>query len=225
MTVVRHDYWTCGPEPTSHNYWSLHALESMLHNLRRHHRGKPTQLEWPPLTATREPSHSATKTQHSQMIKYILQKRVSGRKLNKKGRASSIWITPSKELLEISLCALLWLRVEVGSVPGPQLVLVVCLQRQTQHAWNSNRHESSQLNAVVDDRDCEELKVFIGLGFLEGGKGQGRFTEDEGLEMVLKKKDLECVRVCACMCTCVWEEGSKKMKSNIWVSALPWPLV
>ena len=67
----------------------------------------------------------------------------------------------------------------------------------------------------MDDRDCEELKVFIGLGFLEGGKGQGRFTEDEGLEMVLKKKDLECVRVCVCMCTCVWEEGSRKMKSNI----------
>lgn len=63
----------------------------------------------------------------------------------------------------------------------------------------------------MDDRDFEELKVFIGLGFLEGGKGQGRFMEDEGLEMILKKKDLECV----CVCTCVGEEGSRKMKSNI----------
>ena len=44
----------------------------------------------------------------------------------------------------------------------------------------------------------DELKVFIGLGFLEGGKGQGRFMEDEGLEMILKKKDLECV--CAHVC-------------------------
>lgn len=50
----------------------------------------------------------------------------------------------------------------------------------------------------MDDRDSEELKVFIGLGFLEGGKGQGRFMEDEGLEMILKKKDLECV--CAHVC-------------------------
>ena len=54
----------------------------------------------------------------------------------------------------------------------------------------------------MDDRDCEELKVFIGLGFLEGGKGQGRFTEDEGLEMILKK-DLERVRVCVYVHMCV----------------------
>lgn len=52
----------------------------------------------------------------------------------------------------------------------------------------------------MDDRDSEELKVFIGLGFLEGGKGQGRFMEDEGLEMILKKKDL----VCVCVCAHVW---------------------
>ena len=41
--------------------------------------------------------------------------------------------------------------------------------------------------------------MFIGLGFLEGGKGQERFTEDEGLEMILKK-DLECMCVCVCVC-------------------------
>ena len=65
----------------------------------------------------------------------------------------------------------------------------------------------------MDDRDCEGLKVFIGLGFLEGGKGQGRFTEDEGLEMILKK-DLECVCVCVCVCVYVHMCVGRRLKED-----------
>ena len=65
----------------------------------------------------------------------------------------------------------------------------------------------------MDDRDCKELKVFIGLGFLEGGKGQERFTEDEGLEMILKK-DLECECVCVCVCVCVHMCVGRRLKED-----------
>ena len=64
---VRHNYWACALEPVSHNYWAHMpqllkpaCLQPMLHNKRSHRNEKP------PLAATRESSHTATKTQRSQ---------------------------------------------------------------------------------------------------------------------------------------------------------------
>ena len=56
------------------NYWSLHALEPVLHNKRGHCSEKPVHhtKEQPLLTAARETSWAATKTQHGQ--KYIHKK-------------------------------------------------------------------------------------------------------------------------------------------------------
>ena len=60
--LVRHNYWACALEPVSHNYWA-HVPQLL----------KPARLEpvlrnkeQPPLTATRESLHAATKTQRSQ---------------------------------------------------------------------------------------------------------------------------------------------------------------
>ena len=71
---VRHNYWACALDPANHNYWA-HVpqllkptrLGPMLHNTRSHHSEKPAYLkeEQPPLAATRESLHAATKTQRS----------------------------------------------------------------------------------------------------------------------------------------------------------------
>ena len=55
------------------NYWSPRPQESMLSSKKSHHNEKPQE---PPLTATREKVHVATKTQHNQklMNKYINKK-------------------------------------------------------------------------------------------------------------------------------------------------------
>ena len=62
----------------SHNYWARMpqllkpaCLEPVLHNKRSHRSEKPTHRneEWPPLAATRESLHTATKTQRSQKKK------------------------------------------------------------------------------------------------------------------------------------------------------------
>ena len=72
---VCHNYWASALEPASHNYWA-HVpqllkparLEPVLCNKRSHCDEKPAHHneEWPPLAATRESLHSATKTQRSQ---------------------------------------------------------------------------------------------------------------------------------------------------------------
>ena len=60
---VRHNYWTCTLEPTSHNCWAHvpqllgpTCLEPVLHNGRGHCDVRPThhREQWPPLAATRE---------------------------------------------------------------------------------------------------------------------------------------------------------------------------
>ena len=38
----QHNSWTCAIEPMSHNYWSLRALEPVLHNKRSHRNEKPS---------------------------------------------------------------------------------------------------------------------------------------------------------------------------------------
>ena len=38
----RHNYWACAREPGSHNHWSMHALEPILHK-RSHCNEKPDQ--------------------------------------------------------------------------------------------------------------------------------------------------------------------------------------
>ena len=69
---VRHNYWACALEPVSHNYWAhvpqllkSTCLELVLHNKRSHRNEKPAHRneEQPPITATRESLHAATKTQ------------------------------------------------------------------------------------------------------------------------------------------------------------------
>ena len=72
---VRHNYWSCALEPMSHNYWA-HVpqllkparLEPVLRNKRSHRSEKPAHRneQQPPLAATRESLHAATKTQCSQ---------------------------------------------------------------------------------------------------------------------------------------------------------------
>ena len=66
-----HNYWACALEPASHNYWA-HApqllkpvhLEPVLRNKRSHCNEKPAHCneEQPPVAATRESPHVATKT-------------------------------------------------------------------------------------------------------------------------------------------------------------------
>ena len=75
LEPVSHNYWAWALEPASHNYWA-HVpqllkpvcLEPVLRNKRSHDNEKPAHCneEWPPLAATRESPHTATKTQHSQ---------------------------------------------------------------------------------------------------------------------------------------------------------------
>ena len=77
--LVRHNYWACALEPTSHNYWSPRAtttearapqllkptrLEPVLRNKRSHRNEKPAHHneEEPPLAPNRESPHAATKT-------------------------------------------------------------------------------------------------------------------------------------------------------------------
>ena len=74
---VRHNYWACTLQPASHNYWARvpqllkpACLEPVFRNKRSHCNEKPAHRnrnkEKPPLSATRESPHAATKTQHSQ---------------------------------------------------------------------------------------------------------------------------------------------------------------
>ena len=57
-----HNYWACALEPVNHNYWSPCAttIEACAP------RGHAPQQDKPPLTATRESPHAATKTQCNQ---------------------------------------------------------------------------------------------------------------------------------------------------------------
>ena len=72
---VRHNYWACALEPTSHNSWAYvpqllkpACLEPLLRNKGSHHNEKPVHRkeEQPPLAATKESPCAATKTQRSQ---------------------------------------------------------------------------------------------------------------------------------------------------------------
>ena len=72
---VRHNYWACALEPASHNHWDCMSqlpkpacLEPVLRNKRSHHSERPTHWneEQPPLAATGQSPHTATKTQCSQ---------------------------------------------------------------------------------------------------------------------------------------------------------------
>ena len=72
---VCHNYWACTLEPVSDSYWALMpqllrpaCLESVLHNKRSHCNEKPAHHneEQPPLAASRESLHTATKTGHGQ---------------------------------------------------------------------------------------------------------------------------------------------------------------
>ena len=72
---VRHNYWACALESTSHNCWAYKPqllkpthLEPVLHNKRSHRNEKTAHCnkEQLPLAATRESPHAATKTQCSQ---------------------------------------------------------------------------------------------------------------------------------------------------------------
>ena len=46
---VHHNCWVCALEPGSHNYWSLHTGEFILHNKKSHHKEKPTHCKESPL--------------------------------------------------------------------------------------------------------------------------------------------------------------------------------
>ena len=70
-----YNYWACALEPRNCDYWahvcsywSLQALEPVLHNKRSHHDEKSTRRIWR-VTLTRHnqrEAHVAVKTQHSQ---------------------------------------------------------------------------------------------------------------------------------------------------------------
>ena len=86
--LVREDS-TChgATKPMHHNYWAHMPqllkparLGPMLHNKRSHRNEKPAHCseEQPPLTATRESTHAATKTQSSQNKKQKTNKNKPG---------------------------------------------------------------------------------------------------------------------------------------------------
>ena len=112
---VRHNYWTCALEPASHNYWARvpqllkpALLEPVLCKKRSHRNEKPmhSKEEYPPLSATTESPHAATKTQHSQKKKILLYTlnlyTVCQLYLHRTGRKKDIFTTEPRTQTKIS---------------------------------------------------------------------------------------------------------------------------